>query len=64
MPSAEIPNRLLVPKKHKRAAAIVAGVASLMGGYLLRTVFVAAEKPSADDPDLAWLAIEAKGGIQ
>lgn len=58
----EILNRLPVPQKYKRATAIAAGVASLIGGYLLRTVFIAAGKPSADDPDLARLATGAKGG--
>ena len=58
----ELLNRLPVPQKYKRATAIAAGIASLFGGYLLRTVFVAVGKPSADDPDLARLATGAKGG--
>jgi len=60
----EILNRLPVPKKYKRATAIAAGITSLFGGYLLRTVFIAAGKPSADDPDLARLATGAKGGAK
>lgn len=60
----EILNRLPVSKDKKRAFSIAAGVASLVGGYLLRTVFIAAGKPSADDPDLARLATGEKGGAK
>ncbi len=57
----EILNHLPVPKNAKRGLSIAAGIASLIGGYLLRTVFIAAGKPSADDPDLARLATGEKG---
>jgi formate-dependent nitrite reductase membrane component NrfD len=58
----EVLNRLPVSQSKKRGMAIAAGVASLVGGYLLRTAFVNAGKPSADDPDQARLATGEKGG--
>jgi len=60
----EIINRLPVSQGKKRGLSIAAGILSLIGGYALRTVFVAAGKPSADDPDAARLATGAKGGLQ
>ena len=60
----ELLTHLPVAKKHKRAFSIAAALASLVGGYLLRTVFLDAGKPSADDPDLARLATGAKGGTK
>ena len=58
----ELLSRLPVSQGKKRGLAIAAGVASLVGGYLLRTAFVNAGKPSADDPDQARLATGEKGG--
>ena len=58
----EILSRLPLPKKAKRAATLAAGVLSLLGGFALRSVFVAAGKPSADNPDDARLATGAMGG--
>lgn len=57
----EVLNHLPVPKNAKRGLSIAAGIASLVGGYMLRTVFIAAGKPSADDPDLARLATGEMG---
>lgn len=58
----EILSRLPGTPKQKRVLSIAAGIAGLVGGYILRTVFVAAGKPSADDPDLARLATGERGG--
>ena len=58
----EILNRLPVPKQHRRWLSIAAGVFSLAGGYLLRSSFVAAGRPSAEDPDAARLATGERGG--
>jgi hypothetical protein len=41
---------------------IAAGVISLLGGFALRSAFVAAGRPSALDPDAARLATGEKGG--
>ena len=58
----EILNRLPLPQKSKRVASIAASAISLVGGFALRAAFVAAGKPSADNPDDARLATGAKGG--
>jgi formate-dependent nitrite reductase membrane component NrfD len=58
----EILNRLPLPQKSKRVASVAASAISLVGGFVLRSVFVAAGKPSADNPDDARLATGAKGG--
>ena len=58
----EIINRLPLPKKSKRVVSIAASAISLIGGFALRSVFVAVGKPSADNPDDARLATGAKGG--
>ena len=60
----EVLNRLPVPKAQKRWLSVAAGLVSLVGGYALRSAFVAAGKPSADDPDAARLATGAMGGTQ
>ena len=57
----EILNRLPVSQDKKRGLAIAAGITSLVGGFLLRIAFVAAGKPSADDPDQARLATGERG---
>lgn len=49
----EILNRLPLPEKPRRWVKIAAGVIGLLGGYALRSAFVAAGRPSADDPDAA-----------
>lgn len=58
----EIITRLPLPKKSKRGVSIAASVISLVGGFALRSVFIAAGKPSADNPDDARLATGPKGG--
>jgi formate-dependent nitrite reductase membrane component NrfD len=58
----ELLNRLPVPKPYKRSLTIAAGVISLLGGFALRSAFVAAGRPSALDPDAARLATGEKGG--
>ena len=58
----EVLNRLPFPKSAKRGLSIAAGVLSLVGGFALRSSFIAAGKPSADNPDDARLATGAKGG--
>lgn len=58
----EIIGRLPVPTKSKRSLSIVASAISLVGGFALRSAFIAAGKPSADNPDDARLATGAKGG--
>lgn len=58
----EIINRLPVPAKSKHGLSIAASLTSLVGGFALRSAFVAAGKPSADNPDDARLATGAKGG--
>ncbi|MGI4787275.1 MAG: NrfD/PsrC family molybdoenzyme membrane anchor subunit [Janthinobacterium lividum] len=58
----EVLNRLPVPKAQKRWLSIAAGIVSLMGGYALRSAFVAAGKPSALNPDDARLATGEMGG--
>lgn len=58
----EIVSRLPVPAKAKPWAKIAAGVIGLVGGYLLRSAFVAAGKPSAEDPDAARAHSKAKNG--
>ena len=58
----EILGRLPAPQKSKRWLSIAASVISLVGGFALRSAFVAAGKPSADNPDDARLATGAKGG--
>ncbi len=59
----EIINRLPFPKSAKRGLSLAAGVISLVGGFALRSAFIAAGKPSADNPDDARLATGAKGGL-
>jgi len=58
----EVLSRLPVPKPQKRWLSVAAGLVSLAGGYALRAAFVAAGKPSADDPNDARLATGEKGG--
>lgn len=58
----ELLNRLPVPKPYRRGFTIAAGVLGLMGGFALRSAFVAAGRPSALDPDAARLATGEKGG--
>ena len=58
----ELLNRLPVPRPYKRGFAIAAGIVSLVGGYALRSAFVAAGRPSALDPNAARLATGEKGG--
>ncbi len=58
----EILNRVPVPKKHRRTVSLVAGILGLIGGYFLRASFVAAGRPSAEDPDAARQATGTKGG--
>ena len=58
----ELLNRLPVPSAHRRTLQIAAGVAGLIGGFCLRMAFVAAGRPSANDPDAARLATGDKGG--
>lgn len=58
----EIINRLPVSAKSKHGLSIAASLTSLVGGFALRSAFVAAGKPSADNPDDARLATGAKGG--
>ena len=59
----EIINRLPGPQKSKRGLSIAASIISLIGGFALRSVFVAAGRPSANNPDDARLATGAKGGL-
>lgn len=49
----EILNRLPLPGKAQRGVKIAAGVIGLIGGYALRSAFIAAGRPSANDPDAA-----------
>jgi formate-dependent nitrite reductase membrane component NrfD len=58
----EILNRLPVPKPYKRGLTLAAGILGLVGGFILRSAFVAAGRPSALDPDAARLATGEKGG--
>jgi len=58
----ELLNRLPVPKPYRRMFTIAAGIAGLVGGFALRSAFVAAGRPSALDPDAARLATGEKGG--
>ncbi len=58
----EILNRLPAPQKSKRGLSVAASLISLVGGFALRSAFVAAGKPSADNPDDARLATGPKGG--
>ena len=58
----ELLNRLPVPKPQRRWFRIAAGVLGLIGGFALRSAFVAAGRPSAEDTDAARLATGEKGG--
>lgn len=58
----ELLQRLPVPAKNRRALRIAAGILGLVGGYALRAAFVAAGRPSANDPDAARLATGERGG--
>ncbi len=58
----EVLNRLPAPQPAKRWLSVAAGLVALAGGYALRSTFVAAGKPAADDPDLARLATGERGG--
>jgi len=59
----EVLNHIPAPKSAKRWLAVAAGLLALGGGFALRSAFVAAGKPAADDPDLARLATGEKGGM-
>ncbi len=54
--------RLPVPVKLKPWMKIGGSVLGLAGGYALRLAFVAAGKPSAEDPDAARAHSRAKHG--
>ena len=58
----ELLNRIPAPKPAKRWLTVAAGLAALAGGFALRSAFVAAGKPAADDPDLSRLATGERGG--
>lgn len=58
----ELLNRLPAREPAKRWITVAAGIAALSGGFALRSAFVAAGKPAADDPDLSRLATGEKGG--
>ena len=58
----EVLNRLPVAKPAKRWLSVAAGLIALSGGFALRSAFVAAGKPAANDPDLSRLATGEKGG--
>lgn len=58
----ELLNRLPVPRAQKRWLSVAAGILSLLGGFALRSSFVAAGKPSALNPDDARLATGKMGG--
>jgi formate-dependent nitrite reductase membrane component NrfD len=58
----EVLNRLPAPAGARRWLRIAAGLVGLVGGYALRSAFVSAGRPSAEDPDAARLATGEKGG--
>ena len=49
----ELLNRLPAPPQMRRGLRIAAGVLALVGGLALRHAFIAAGRPSAEDPDAA-----------
>ena len=58
----ELLNLIPASKPAKRWLSVAAGLIALSGGFALRSAFVAAGKPAANDPDLARLATGEKGG--
>ncbi len=58
----ELLERVPAPSKLRPALRIAAGVASLVGGFALRMAFVAAGRPSANDPEAARQASRHKDG--
>ena len=56
----ELLSRLPVPKAHRRWLQISSGVVALVGCYALRAAFVAAGRPSANDPEAARAASRPK----
>ncbi len=58
----ELLERVPAPRKLRPALRFAAGVASLVGGFALRMAFVAAGRPSANDPEAARQASRPKNG--
>ncbi len=58
----ELLERVPAPPKLRPALRIMAGTASLVGGFALRMAFVAAGRPSANDPEAARQGSRPKNG--
>lgn len=58
----ELLERLPAPAKMRPALRVAAGVVSLVGGFALRMAFVAAGRPSANDPEAARQSSRPKDG--